>query len=401
MKRSEIRHLFNLVPEIGRFRRMLGDVTVVRLAIIAFAFMLLSGLGFAWFENDGKPWLYALADGFWWALVTVATVGYGDTYPVTPEGKILGTLVIMGGVIIMSAFTATMASLMVERSLREGKGLETALLNNHLVICGINRNLNRVLEELAQNAATDEVVLVNNMDEEDFAALKENYAGKLELRFVRGDYSKEAILRRAGITSASSVIILADTFGDIPTGSLVDDRTILTTLTIKDLKPKIRICAEIVDEEKVDHVRRAGADEIVVQGGMSGFMLARGTNSPELPLVIKTLSDTDSKVKLASRTFPSEMVGMSFEQAMGKFLVDHSSVLVGVFRHEKGFSLENMLADGSAIDVFIREKLKESKENYLTEGKPTSRLLMNPGRDYVIKKDDVAIIIAGCSPTSA
>jgi voltage-gated potassium channel len=239
------------------------------------------------------------------------------------------------------------------------------------------------------------------MDEEDFAALKENYAGRLELRFVRGDYSKEAILRRAGITSASSVIILADTFGDIPTGSLVDDRTILTTLTIKDLKPKIRICAEIVDEEKVDHVRRAGADEIVVQGGMSGFMLARGTSSPELPLVIKTLSDTDSKVKLASKAFPSEMVGMSFEQAMCKFLVDHSSVLVGVFRHEKGFSLESMLADGSAIDVFIRERLKESKENYLTEGKPTSRLLMNPGRDYVIKEDDVAIIIAGCSPTSA
>jgi hypothetical protein len=53
-----------------------------------------------------------------------------------------------------------------------------------------------------------------------------------------------------------------------------------------------------------------------------------------------------------------------------------------------------MLADDSAIDNFIREKLKESKENYLTEGKPTTRLLMNPGRDYIIKREDVAILIA-------
>ncbi|PKL38737.1 MAG: hypothetical protein CVV41_21965 [Candidatus Riflebacteria bacterium HGW-Riflebacteria-1] len=395
MKQSEVRHFFNFRPEIERFRRMLADVTVLRLAFIAMLFLMLAAIGFAWLENDGKPWHQALADGLWWALVTVATVGYGDKYPVTPAGKILGMMVISGGVVIMTVFTATMASLMVERSIREGKGLETVLTNNHLVLCGINRNLNRVLDELVQNSSADEVVLVNNMDEEDFAVLKENLADKLELRFVKGDYSRETILRRAGIMQASSVIILADTSADTATGSLVDDRTILTTLTIKDLKPKIRICAEIVDEEKIDHVRRAGADEIVVQGGMSGFLLARGTSSPELPMVIKTLSDSGSDVRLDSKAFPSDMIGISFEQAMTRFLVEQSAVLVGIFRNEKGFSLESMLADGSAIDNFIRDKLKESKENFLTEGKPTSKLKMNPGRDYIIKKDDKAIIIAG------
>lgn len=394
MKHSEVRHFFNFWPEIERFRRMLADITVLRLGFIALLFLMFAGTGFAFLENDGKPWHLALADGLWWALVTVATVGYGDKCPVTPQGKILGTMVISGGVVIMTVFTATMASLMVERSIREGKGLETVLTKNHLVLCGINRNLHRVLDELIQNSTTDEVVLVNNMDEEDFAALKENLADKLELRFVKGDYSRETILRRAGILQASSVIILADTSADTATGSLVDDRTILTTLTIKDLKPKIRICAEIVDDEKIDHVRRAGADEIVVQGGMSGFLLARGTSSPELPMVIKTLSDSGSDVKLDSKAFPSDMIGLSFEQAMTRFLVEQSAVLVGIFRNEKGFSLESMLADGSAIDNFIRDKLKESKENFLTEGKPTSKLKMNPGRDYIIKKDDRAIVIA-------
>lgn len=373
---------------------MLADTTVLRLAFIALVFLILAATGFAWLENGGKPWHYAFADGLWWALVTVATVGYGDKCPVTPEGKVLGMLVITGGVIIMSVFTATMASLMVERSIREGKGLEAVLSNNHLVLCGINRHLHRVLEELAQNGATDEIVLVNNMHEEQFAELRENFAERVQLRFVKGDYTRETVLRRAGILNSSSVIILADASADTTSGSLVDDKTILTTLTIRHLKPTIRICAEIMDEEKIDHVKRAGADEIVVQGGMSGFLLARGTSSPEVPMVIKTLSASDSDVKLDSKAFPSDMVGLNFEQAMTRFLVEQSAVLVGIFRHEKGFSLEKMLADGSAIDNFIREKLKESKENLLTEGKPTSKLKMNPGRDYIIKKDDMAIIIA-------
>lgn len=48
-------------------------------------------------------------DAIWWAVVTVATVGYGDQYPVTSAGRIIGTLVIISGVILFSVLTGFIA----------------------------------------------------------------------------------------------------------------------------------------------------------------------------------------------------------------------------------------------------------------------------------------------------
>jgi voltage-gated potassium channel len=48
--------------------------------------LLLSALGYAFFEHE------SLAESLWWAVVTAMTVGYGDTYPDTWGGRIVGVL---------------------------------------------------------------------------------------------------------------------------------------------------------------------------------------------------------------------------------------------------------------------------------------------------------------------
>ena len=49
-------------------------------------------------------------DAIWWAAVTVFTVGYGDLYPVTIEGRFIAVLLMMGGVALLSVLTANLAS---------------------------------------------------------------------------------------------------------------------------------------------------------------------------------------------------------------------------------------------------------------------------------------------------
>ena len=57
----------------------------------------------------------SFGDAMWWALTTMTTVGYGDTYPVTTGGRVVGALLMVTGVALLGVVTATLASWLVER----------------------------------------------------------------------------------------------------------------------------------------------------------------------------------------------------------------------------------------------------------------------------------------------
>ena len=49
-------------------------------------------------------------DALWWGLVTVTTVGYGDEYPVTTGGRLVGVLLLVSGVALFATFTGYLAN---------------------------------------------------------------------------------------------------------------------------------------------------------------------------------------------------------------------------------------------------------------------------------------------------
>ncbi len=87
-------------------RNYLGSVLLV-----ALAFTLLSGLLMAGID----PSIENVWEGIWWAWVTVATVGYGDTVPQSVAGKVFGAVVILFGVGFFSLLTASFSAYFVSR----------------------------------------------------------------------------------------------------------------------------------------------------------------------------------------------------------------------------------------------------------------------------------------------
>ena len=54
-------------------------------------------------------------DASWWAISTITTVGYGDRYPVTAQGRLIAAALMLGGIALLGVITASLASWFVER----------------------------------------------------------------------------------------------------------------------------------------------------------------------------------------------------------------------------------------------------------------------------------------------
>jgi voltage-gated potassium channel len=88
------------------------------------------------------PAITSLSDGFWWALVTVTTVGYGDISPTSDLGRIFASLLIILGVVLFSLITANISAFLVSKNKKEqDKGLIDKLDN-------IQNKLDKIEKEL-------------------------------------------------------------------------------------------------------------------------------------------------------------------------------------------------------------------------------------------------------------
>ena len=56
----------------------------------------------------------SFGDATWWAITTMTTVGYGDHYPVTTSGRLIGVALMLGGIALLGVVTASLASWLVE-----------------------------------------------------------------------------------------------------------------------------------------------------------------------------------------------------------------------------------------------------------------------------------------------
>jgi voltage-gated potassium channel len=92
-------------------RKVLSKNYLGTVLLVALAFTLMSGFLMAGID----PAIESVWEGIWWAWVTVATVGYGDTVPQSIAGKVFGALVILFGVGFFSLLTASFSAYFVSR----------------------------------------------------------------------------------------------------------------------------------------------------------------------------------------------------------------------------------------------------------------------------------------------
>lgn len=345
-------------------------------------------------RSTGNNMFIRLFDGLWWSLVTIVTVGYGDKYPESDMGKIAAILLMISGVVISAILSGTVASIFVERRIREGKGLQDIRLKGHTIVCGWNRHGDRVLAGLEAEAPGVPVVLVNSLEPERFDAIRTLHPD-LDLRFVRGDHTQEAILRKASAHQARTCVLLPDETGGSGEAN-ADERTILAALALKSIARDIRIRAGILKEESEPHLRRAEVDDIVLHGEFTGFLLSAAGEDGGLPDAARELLSFSSASRLRQVTMPAGLVGKPFAEASEWFLKNNKGVLLGVLAKEKPVTLDDILSnDSGAIDAFIKRKFEEAAIDIGAGMESAGKARLAPGQDYLIGSSDVAFVVGG------
>lgn len=89
-------------------RRAQGAFLAV--ALLSLLLIVCSAVGILHLENTPDANIKGPGDAVWWAVVTITTVGYGDRFPVTPEGRVLGALLMIAGVGLFATLSGFVAS---------------------------------------------------------------------------------------------------------------------------------------------------------------------------------------------------------------------------------------------------------------------------------------------------
>lgn len=96
-------------------RRLLRRHALDRVLFTALAVVAVAGVVITAVERDEPDaTIHDLPDGLWWAVTTVTTVGYGDTYPKSDVGRGIGVALMLLGIALFGAVSASLAAYFVE-----------------------------------------------------------------------------------------------------------------------------------------------------------------------------------------------------------------------------------------------------------------------------------------------
>ncbi len=354
-----------------------------------FITMIFGGIILQWFETGD---ISKGNNPFWWAIVTMTTVGYGDFSPETTEGRVFAVLIMFAGITLVSLLTASISSIFVAQKIREGKGLEKLNLADHIVLCGWNINADKLINslyELKSNDKSFDLVLVNELSEEDITQIKSKFS-RIKIHFVAGDFTQEETLHRASVTTSNSVIVIPNNLNN--DNESHDEKTIFATLTIKSIDASIRVVAYLLDRENLTHIKRAEADEVVVSDDFSINILASHILDPGVPQVSNHLINTSSDSRLKRKAIPVKFIGKKYSELFDHYRKDNGSLLIGLYYEDENLGIGSILSsDTSSLDKFIEQKLKEGGISLQEQSRV--HVNVNPSLDYIIQDGEKALLI--------
>ncbi len=287
-------------------------------AFVALAVVFAIGVtGYVWIEN------WSVFDAVYMTMITIATVGYGETNPLSHSGRLFTMFLILGGIGVLTYGLGAVTSFLVEgefqRLLRRRKMEKAAdRMKDHYIVCGADRTGQVIVEELHK---TKRPFVVVERQPEAVRAWQDQGMVAIE-----GDATHDTVLIKAGIKHAKGLITV------LPT----DKDNLFVVLTARGLNPSLRIISKLFEDESAPKLRRAGADEVVSPSLIGGLRLVSVLVRPAaVSFLDKMLREKDQTYRVENIEIKdgSPWIGKKLEEL---HIADQYGLIVVALQHADG-----------------------------------------------------------------
>ena len=266
----------------------------IGLILVAAVLLWIHREGLADNTHPGQPLRFS--DVFYYTVVSLTTVGYGDIVPVTQGARLFNALFMTPiRVVLWALFLGTAYELLLQRYRERAQMRQlNERLNGHTILCGFGVKGRSVTAELlAQGRRPQEIVVIDPDD----GAVQE--AAAQDLIALRGDASTEVILRAAAVEKAGEVLVAPNR----------DDACVLICLTVRTLAPEVRLVAAAREEENVKLLYRAGADVVVAPSVTGGRLMAAAVSQQAVTAFLEDLMARGSGLDARERVVRPQEAG--------------------------------------------------------------------------------------------
>lgn len=251
--------IFRLHPTIMRHsfpRKMLF------LSSLVFAALLFGTSGYMLIED------WSFSDSLFMTVITLATIGYGETHNLSLDGRYFTIALIVFGTGVVGYGISSLTLMLFQGDLplylrRKKMEKLIARMQGHTIICGLSHTGRYALEELL---STQHQIVVIERDESNTGMLQE-----LDVPFIVGDAAEDENLCAAGITRAHALISCLS----------ADAENAFVVVTAKSLNSKILAVAKAENESSRKKLLAVGADNVVIPSHLGGMNMANIVAHPE------------------------------------------------------------------------------------------------------------------------
>ncbi|MBC6399881.1 MAG: potassium channel protein [Ekhidna sp.] len=277
-------------------------------------------------QDSSQSNLTNYSNAIWYSLATLTTVGYGDLFPGTIYGRIIGYILMLTSIFIFGLLIGQLTTLMT--TIRENKkhGYSGTNFSNHAVIIGWNEFGWHVVDQLV-GVGRKVAIITNKKDDVELIQEKYHHKGVFVL-FC--DYNNYELIKKSNLENAMIAFINMDD----------DTEKLVYVLNLKKIFPNTEFVVTLENGDLKNTFLSAGVSNTISTKEISSKLLASYMFEPDVANYSESIlsyakSDSDYDIKQLLIIPNNPYNGKAYQEVFFDLKKRYNSILIGITKRDK------------------------------------------------------------------